>query len=193
MQTDEHRWEIDILSVLIGQHLWRLLFLVGYNMAMHETISAARRTLHFIRLEEVVTDVQKLADAENAGKLRCWGNWTFGQILNHLATWVDYSFEGVPLKLPFFVKWIMRPMKKRMLTQPMKPGAKIPKVPGGTLAMSIVPSAEALAHFYKSFDRLKKNAPAISHALFGPMTHEESIAQHLRHSELHLSFLSIDP
>ena len=151
----------------------------------------ARRTLKFISLNEVVADVKTLAAADAAGKLRCCGNWTFGQILNHLATWVDYSFDGVPMKVPFFVKWMVRPMKRRFLTKPMKAGSRIPKVEGGTLAISVVPTTEALEHFHRSFDRLAKGPPAIPHMLFGLMTHDEWIAQHLRHSELHLSFVSV--
>jgi hypothetical protein len=151
----------------------------------------ARRSLHFHSLDEVVADVKTLEEADRAGTLQCCGNWTFGQNLNHLATWVDFSFDGVPLKIPIFVKWMVRPMKKRFLTKPMRPGSRIPKVEGGTLAIGVVPTAEALEHFYNSFARLAKGPPAIPHMLFGPMTHDEWIAQHLRHSELHLSFLSV--
>ena len=121
--------------------------------------------------------MRTLAAADTAGKLHCCGNWTFGQILNHLATWVDYSFDGVPMRIPLFVKWMLRPMKRRFLTKPMKPGSRIPKLEGGTLATGVVPTAEALTHFYKSFDRLTKSPPAIPHMLFGPTTHDEWIAQ----------------
>lgn len=158
---------------------------------MTTTKPPARRTLRFASLDEVVADVRALAAADSAGNLHCCGNWTFGQILNHLASWVDYSFEGVPLKVPFFVRWVARPMKKQFLTKPMKAGSRIPKVNGGTLAIDVVPTAEALEHFYRSFDRLSNASPTIPHMLFGPMTHAEWIAQHLRHSELHLSFQSV--
>jgi hypothetical protein len=151
-----------------------------------------RRTLHFTKIDEALADVQTLADAERTGSLRCLGNWTFGQNLGHLAKWVDFSYDGVPLKLPFFVPWIMRPMKNRMLTHPMKPGARIPKVPGGTLAIEPVSTPDGLAHFQEAFSRLAREAPVRPHALFGAMTHDEWIAQHLRHAELHLSFLRVD-
>jgi hypothetical protein len=45
---------------------------------------------------------------------------------------------------------------------------------------------ERLRH---AMDRLKVEAPTTPHAIFGPMTHGEWIAMHLRHSELHLGFL----
>jgi hypothetical protein len=86
----------------------------------------------------------------------------------------------------------MRPLKKQILSKPMKSGARIPWVAGGTLAITAIPTAEALAQFNNAFDRLAKSSPSRPSPLFGPMTHEEWIALHLRHSELHLSFLRAD-
>jgi hypothetical protein len=148
--------------------------------------------LRFETLDQVLTDVQALADADAKGTLKCCGNWTLGQNLNHLATWVDYSYDGVPMKIPFFVPWMLRPMKNRFLTKPMRPGSKIPKIPGGTLATDVVSTADGLAHIQKSFGRLAGEVPVRPHALFGKMKHNEWIAQHLRHAELHLSFLTAD-
>lgn len=150
--------------------------------------TADRRSLRFETMDQVLADVDRLAAAESDGELIGLGAWTFGQALNHLATWVDYAYEGYPLKIPFFIRWLARPMKKRVLTQPLHPGVRIPKVPGGTLAIEIVPTADALAHFRKSFDRLASEAPGNPHPIFGPLTHDEWKAMHLRHAELHLSF-----
>jgi hypothetical protein len=83
-------------------------------------------------------------------------------------------------------------MKKKFLYKPMKPGARIPKVPGGTAGIDEIPFEEGLAKFRKNLARLKSEPPKNPHALFGPLTHEEWIAQHLRHAELHLSFLRAD-
>jgi hypothetical protein len=148
-----------------------------------------RRTLHFTRIDQVLADVNQLADAERRGTLKMLGNWTFGQSLDHLASWVDYSYDGVPLKIPVFIPWIARPLRKRFLYKPMKPGSRIPKVPGGTLAIDVVASVPALDHFRKAFERLAISPPDKPHAVFGKFTHEEWIAQRLRHSELHLSFM----
>jgi hypothetical protein len=151
-----------------------------------------RRTLHFTRIDQVLADVNQLAEAEQRGTLKMLGNWTFGQSLGHLASWVDYSYDGVPLKIPFFIPWIVRPLRKQFLYKPMKPGSRIPKVPGGTLATDVVASAPALDHFRRAFERLAISPPGKPHALFGKFTHQEWIAQHLRHSELHLSFMRSD-
>ena len=148
-----------------------------------------RRTLRFEKVDEALADVRALAELERAGKLTCLGKWTFGQILGHLATWVDYSYDGVPMKVPFFVRWMVRPFKKRFLNSPMRVGGKIPKVPGGTLALDVYSSEEGVARFERSFTRLREEAPGLPHLLFGVMTHEDWIKMHLRHAELHLSFL----
>src|SRR5581483_5857332 len=142
-----------------------------------------RRTLHFASLDEALSDADTLAAAEREGKLRTLGNWSLGQSFNHLSSWVDYSFEGAPLKIPLIVRWMLRPMKKRFIYTPMKPGGNIPRVPGGTLAIDAVPLDEGLTHLHRAFDRLKNDSPAIPHMLFGPLTHDEWINQHLRHAE----------
>ena len=158
-------------------------------MATVSEAKPTRRTLHFTSIEQVIAEVQKLADADSKGTLRCTGNWTFGQNLDHLATWVDYAYDGAPIKIPFFIRWAMKPMKNRMLNQPMKPGARIPWVPGGTLAIDVVSTPDGLAHFQKAFARLTQEVPTQPNPLLGPLTHAEWTSLHLRHAELHLSFL----
>jgi hypothetical protein len=150
---------------------------------------AGRRELHFTKIDEALADVEQLAAAEREGRLRRVGNWTLGQTLGHLSAWADYSYDGAPLKVPFFVKLIMRPMKRRFLRGPMPAGRKIPKVPGGTLAIDPLPTEEGLARFRRSFARIRDELPTRPHVLFGPLTHDQWIQSHLRHAELHLSFL----
>ena len=156
------------------------------------TPPGGRRVLHFDRLDEVTADVRKLVEADHRQSLRQAGSWTFGQTLGHLASWVNYGYDGVPVKIPFFVPWIMRPLKRFVLNRPMKPGARIPRVPGGTLAIEVISTEAAIPQFFEAFDRLAKSRPTQPSPLFGPMSHEEWIKLHLRHSELHLSFLIPD-
>jgi hypothetical protein len=136
--------------------------------------------------------VEKLAKAEQQGKLRCIGNWTSGQILGHLAAWVDYSYDGAPFTTPFIVKLILRPMKNTFLNKPMRAGSRIPKLPGGTVGFDMIPFDEDLARFRRTFNRIAVECPARPHMLFGKLTHAEWISQHLRHAELHLSFMRAD-
>jgi len=153
---------------------------------------AGRRELHFTKIDEALADVEQLAAADREGRLQRVGNWTLGQTLGHLASWADYSYDGVPMKVPLFVRLMMRPMKRRFLRGPMPAGKNIPKVPGGTLAIDPLSIEEGLARFRRSFTRLRDEPPTRPHLLFGPLTHAQWIQSHLRHAELHLSFLRAD-
>ena len=152
--------------------------------------TTVRRPLRFDSIDQVLADVDALADAEAKEELQRLGAWTLGQTLNHLAAWVDFAYEGYPFQVPALFRLLARPMKKRVLTKPLKPGMKLPKTPGGTLATEIVPTAEALPRFRQSFGRLASEAPTEPHPIFGRLTHDEWIQMHLRHAELHLSFQS---
>jgi Protein of unknown function (DUF1569) len=148
-----------------------------------------RRMLRFESIDQVMADVERLAEAERAGRLRHLGNWTLGQTLGHLACWVEYSYTGAPLKVPAVLKWILRLGKRRFLYGPMRPGARIPGVEGGTLATASTPLEEGLGRMRRAMERLKAEAPTQPQVIFGPLAHDEWIAMHLRHAELHLGFL----
>ena len=151
-----------------------------------------RRVLHFDSIDDALADVQQLAISERQGKVKCLGNWTAGQTLGHLATWAEYAYDEMPKRVPFFVRWLMKPLKNRVLNEPMRAGAKLPRTPGGTLGTDAVPFEEGLDRFCKSFTRLKGERPTQPNALFGELTQEEWIKLQLRHAELHLSFLRCD-
>jgi hypothetical protein len=158
---------------------------------MARTLAKAnRRLLRFENLDDVMVDVAGLAAAEAAGGLRTSGNWTFGQSLNHLATWVDYAYDGLSLRVPLPLRLVLRLMRDQVLYKPMRPGSRIPRVPGGTLAIDAVPTEAAIEHFNRSFARLKVEPPTRPHVAFGRMNHDQWIAMNLRHSELHLSYFN---
>jgi Protein of unknown function (DUF1569) len=152
--------------------------------------NAARRSLRFETLDDAILDARHLCEIEQAGKLRTSGSWTLGQALNHLATWVDYAYDGAPVRVPFFIPWVMTLLKNKVLNQAMKTGARIPGVKDGTIATEIVPAPDSFIHLQKSYDRLANQVPAQPSPLFGRLTHTEWIKLHLRHAELHLSFLA---
>jgi Protein of unknown function (DUF1569) len=150
---------------------------------------AGRRVLRFETIDQMMADVDRLVEAERAGRLRRLGNWTLGQVLGHLAVWAEYGYTGSPLKVPFFIRWILRLRKRKFLYGPMRAGVKIPGVEGGTLATEPMPLEEALGRLRRVMERLKTEAPAAPNPIFGPLQHEESVALNLRHAELHLGFL----
>jgi hypothetical protein len=145
--------------------------------------------LRFESIDQAMAEVERLAEAERAGRLRRLGNWTLGQTLGHLAAWAEYAYTGAPLKVPFFVRWVLRLRKRKFLYGPMGSGVRIPGVEGGTLATDPVPLEEGRGRFRRAMERLKAEAPTAPSPVFGRLTHAESIALNLRHAELHLGFL----
>jgi hypothetical protein len=149
---------------------------------------AGRRILRFDSIDQVLAELNRLAQAEQSERLKRLGNWTLGQTLAHLGAWIEYAYTGAPLKPPFFIKWMLRLRKRSFLYEPMRPGAKIPGVKGGTLATDPCALDEALPRARRAFERLKSEAPPTPHPALGPLNHEEWIAINLRHAELHLGF-----
>jgi hypothetical protein len=153
---------------------------------------AGRRVLRFESIDQLMAEVDRLVEAERAGLLRRAGNWMLGQTLNHLAVWAGYSYTGVPLKLPFYIRWFLRLRKRKILYGAMRPGVRVPGVEGGTLATEPVPVDEALERLRRVMNRLKAEPPTIPDTRFGWLTHDEAVAINLRHAELHLGFLVPD-
>jgi hypothetical protein len=150
---------------------------------------AGRRVLRFESIDQAMAEVERLAEAERAGRLRRLGNWSLGQTLGHLAAWVEYAYTGAPLKVPFFIRWILRLRKRKFLYGTMRSGVRIPGVEAGTLATDPVPLEEGRGRYRRAMERLKAEAPTAPSPAFGRLTHEEWIALNLRHAELHLGFL----
>jgi hypothetical protein len=154
---------------------------------------ANRRILRFDTIDQVLAEADRLAAAERAGQLKRLGNWTLGQALGHLAVWAEFGYEGnPPLKVPFFIRWILKLQKKKFLRGPMPAGVKIPKVEGGTFGTEPMSLDEALPRLRRVMERLKIEPPPIPSLALGKLTHEEAIAINLRHAELHLGFFTTE-
>ncbi len=70
--------------------------------------TVARRKLRFESIDEVLADVDKVVAAAHAGTLEQLGNWKPGQVMAHLAAWIEYGYVGYPLKTPWFIRMILR-------------------------------------------------------------------------------------
>jgi hypothetical protein len=147
-----------------------------------------RRILRFNSLDEVLAEVERLAESDRAGRLGRLGNWTLGQAVGHLATWAEYAYTPVPLNPPFWVKWLLRMRKQQFLREPMPAGVRIPGIEGGTLGTEVVPLDEAVEQYRRVLERLRREPPTVPSPVWGLLTQEEAIAGTLRHAELHLGF-----
>jgi hypothetical protein len=149
-----------------------------------------RRALRFNSLEEVLRDAELLAEAARGGMLRATGNWSLGQTLAHLATWVNMPFDGYPeMHPPAWWMQLLRPVITKWLVHKGFPaGVRIAGVEGGTFGIEPCERDEGLARLRSAYRRLADKVPTQTSPVFGSLTHEEWIKFHLRHAELHLSF-----
>lgn len=148
-----------------------------------------RRRLQYASIDALLADIDKLVAAEKAGRLRRTGNWTLGQAFNHLGTWISYGYEGFPMRVPWFIRMIIKTKLKTYLNNGMDAGVKIPHSPDGTYATEVVRTEEGAKKLRDALARLEKGEPAkFDSPAFGKMSEENRVKLNLRHAELHLSF-----
>lgn len=150
------------------------------------------RKLRFSTLDDLRKELETLERAHRAGQLRTTGNWTPGQNLSHLASFIRYAYDGYPPLLqhpPLMLRLIARLLRGVFLSSPLPRGVKIPGVPGGTVGVEDVSFEDGLAMFEREIERLARIAPTRANPLLGNLTHDQWIRLHLRHAELHLGYL----
>jgi len=53
-------------------------------------------SLRFSNHEDLWREIDRIAAADRAGRLRRTGNWTAGQTFGHLAAWTNFPYDGYP-------------------------------------------------------------------------------------------------
>jgi hypothetical protein len=152
-------------------------------MAVKTARVAGRRRLHFDSYEQVLDDVRALAGCP----CRQLGNWTLGDICQHLAKTMDMSIDGSRAQFPWLLRKIGPFFKKRFISRPMPAGFTAPK--GANLLPDPGDNARGVAALERAVARMRQTPERSAHVLFGRMSREEWDQLHLRHCELHLSFL----
>jgi hypothetical protein len=154
-------------------------------MAVDTRNVKGRRQVHYDNYRQLLDDVHALA----AGPTRQLGNWSLGQILEHLARAMNMAIDGPPFKPAWFVRVIGPFFKNRVISRPMSPGFKLPRN-GTPLVPDPCDVAAGVASLERAIARLEQNAERKPHFVFGPMTREEWDLLQLRHAEMHLSFIA---
>ena len=145
-----------------------------------------RRQLHFDSLADIAADVERLAQAK---EVRALGNWSSGQVVQHLANTMTNSIDGFSGFVPFPLRIFLRLfMKGRFLNRTMDPGFNLP-ASAGNLLPPPTDWADAVAAFRAATKRLQTETKRSPHPALGNLSAEEWVRMHCRHSELHLSFL----
>lgn len=145
-----------------------------------------RRELSYHKLSDVLEDAEQLAK----GEYRTTGKWSFGQIMWHLGATYEASFRGFPFKVPWWARTFIAPfVKKGFLTNPMKSGFQLSEKAASLIPSDELTTEEGLEKLKAALKLFETESPTQPHPFFGKMTPDEWVQIHLRHAELHLSFV----
>lgn len=158
-----------------------------------DTKTATRRDLRFASFDEVAADLDRLEAAMNAGTLTATGNWTPGQVFDHLAKFLQFAYDGFPSKAPPPVRWIARMMFKTKAANsedPIPSGFKLPKQASALLPREDIRDQQGLEYLRSQVARVQSGEKMSQPSpLLGRLTPEEWVTLQRKHMALHLSFL----
>lgn len=143
-----------------------------------------RRNVRYRSFNDVLNDAEALVLTEQ----RTLGNWSLGQILWHLGRSMDESIDGFPMQLPWPMRLLVRlMMKQRLLVGPLPAGIEMPrKAQRPPIEVDV---RDALATLREAIARQQKSTSRVPHPVLGRISHEDWTQAHLRHAELHMSFV----
>ena len=147
---------------------------------------ANRRKVNYQSLAELQADAERLA----SNGARPLGNWSAGQIYQHLANALNGSIDGLPGTFPWYIKVMARLFKKRFISGPMPAGLKVPRDLAEKVMPEPISTEEGLANLRAAIARLERDPKRAPSPIFGPMSKEEWNTMHLSHANLHMSFLT---
>lgn len=148
---------------------------------------SGRRKLQFADFSQLLADARQMAHTP----VRTLGNWSAGQILDHLAEAANCPFDGYgSLRAPWYLRYFVVPfIKNNVLTRPMSPGFNLPQKATELLPQSDITPQEAYVKLERALARFATEIPRYPHPLLGTLAFQEWVALTLRHSEMHLSFI----
>ena len=174
-------------QVSIIETVFSLTTFKSLNPMLVDTKSVqGRRDLNFGSLDEVVSRCRTtgyIAQREGSGYSPS------SPLLSHLTTAINGSIEGISVKAPWYMRLVARLMKGRILRNKLSPGLRLPKAAEAALFPAAGSPHAALEGLRAAVRRTHTEQMIAPHPAPGKLTHEEWTQMHLRHAELHLSFV----
>jgi hypothetical protein len=145
-----------------------------------------RRKVRYEALDEVIVDAERLAELPH----RALGNWSLGQILKHLGAAMHSCVDGPGFPVKWYLRWFGRFFKGRVTNGPFPTGFRLPRSAAARLvAQDTTTVEEGLSAFKEGMARLASDPRRVPHPVVGKLTVDEWYLFHLRHAEMHMSFL----
>jgi hypothetical protein len=156
-----------------------------------------RRTLRLRSADELLAEGERIIAAAAAGHARPLGNWSPAQVLQHVARLIEFSFDGFPFQYPLALRWAARLVRlvswRLLLAVAFRPGFRNPPAAAALEPDPGVTLDEAAAYFRRQVERIRHGermrqpSPAE-----GPIAHKQWVIAHLRHAEMHFSFILLE-
>lgn len=147
---------------------------------------ARRRNLRFRNFDEVLAEAERL----HLAGCRPLGNWSLGQTLGHLGRAMHGSIDGPPFNIPWYLKIIGRIFFRYWMLHVRFPaGFRLPRRAEEKLVPPPISFEDGLATLRSGIERLGRETRRVPHPLIGSLSPAQWNLLHLRHAELHLSFL----
>ncbi len=154
---------------------------------MANTKKVPRRIVQYSSLQEALEDANRLANAEALTT----GNWSKGQIFEHLATVMDIAVDGTDRKASFLFgllgKYVIKPM---IFKKGMTPGYQLPKWASNIVPEDQTDTGAALEHLRQATQRIRDAKIFYRHPFFGALDQKGWNTLLIRHAELHMSFIA---
>lgn len=156
-------------------------------MSVDTKNAEGRRELRYDSYDELLADAERLA----AGEIEQIGNWSPGQIFDHLGRSLDASIDGGAPKAPLMIRLVAGLFfRKKFIYESIPSGFEIPQKSAKVFKPEEgVGTEEGLAHLRAAVERCKAESKRAPHPVFGTITQAEWDSFSLRHAEMHMSFL----
>jgi hypothetical protein len=118
-------------------------------------------------------------------------------VLWHIAKLIEFSFDGFSWRYRRGPLWLTRPLRflawRWLIRLAFRPGFQNPPEAAALEPAAGLSFEEAVAYLRRQLERIRRGERMTQEsAVEGPYAHEQWVYIHLRHAELHLSFLAIE-
>ncbi|MEM9354336.1 MAG: DUF1569 domain-containing protein [Planctomycetota bacterium] len=156
-------------------------------MTVNTKTAQGRRTVRYESFDDLLAEAEQLA----AGEITCLGNWSPGQVFDHLGRSLEVSIDGGAPKPPLPVRLVANLFfRKKFIYESVPSGFQI----SNSAAKFFKPedgveTQQGLEKLRNGVERCKAEEKRADHPIFGKISKAEWDSFSLRHAEMHMSFL----
>lgn len=162
-------------------------------LAAVNTKESPHRELRFATIDELKAEIDRVESAVEVDAAQANGNWSVGQICQHVGKFVMFSIDGFDGKAPWIVRVVAQLLFKKQALgpKPMPRGIQLPKQAASMLPEPEIAAGDGIAFLRAQLARIDAGERMTQPSpIFGSMTHDQWMHVHLKHAAGHLGFVS---